>query len=1162
MQTTLLGLAGAIILALVAALVGPWFIDWGRYRADIEAEASRVVGAPVRVAGGIDLRLLPTPYISMQSITVGEGGDVEMRVRALNAELALGPLMRGQWLAEEVRLVEPDIRINLDKAGRGTTAASGSELQIAKFTVENGRVAFLDHDDVRAALDHLSFSGDAQSLAGPLKGDGNFVAGNKRYAFRLSAGRRGEDGGAKLRLALDFSDRPFGFEADGALYSGDDGVRYEGSASLSRVAGLAVAGGRAVLGDPWRASAKVKATAARAVLEQVEVAYGPEERAINLTGTASVTLKDPQIDAVLSARQLDLDRSLASADAAKRLPLAALRSLAEKFSGEFPLSVPVRVGLGIDGVTLGGASLQSVRGDVRFDHARWTIESFELRAPGYTSAKFSGEVDPATRTFTGPADVRSDDPRTLLTWLEGKPDALKNTAPAAINPLRLRGDFTVGSEILAVEHLAAELDRKNIEGRLAYRFASGQQPARLDAEVKGGDIDGDSLLAFGQAVAAGSALDWPPEVALVADFGRATFAGVEAKAIKANIKLDGGGLKVEQFSAADFGGASISARGAIDLAATPPVGTLTLALDAQKTDGIAALVDKWSGDGSVRAAIGRLAPARLNMTASVGSGAAGAKALRLAVAGRAGPVQVNLGLDGSGEFSSWRDAAFRLDGKLATDDGAALATLLMLDRFLAFDKKPATATVNAIGAAGEIRFESRWSGAGLDVTSAGKLRLAKDGPQGDFDLALTAANAGIFAGDGSPVPVALKARVGIASRELTVSNASGTIDGAPISGRGKFLLGEPRRVDASIVTDSLAVRPLIAAVLGAARQPAQSPALWSAAPFGARTFAGIEGQVAVEAAHAALTSTISIRNLRTTIKLSPSGTAFEDVEGMLGAGRFSGRLAVSDGVAGASVRGKLALNNADAAAVLAGITGRLSGDVELEGGGLSPSALIGSLRGNGSITLDAGELRGLDLRVFDAAERAVADGTRIDNARVSELATRAFDDGTLVVPYASAPVTLSQGRLQLGAVAMRGGPNDPAVSGSIDLNDLTLDARITLYGAAIALAGRPEVTALFKGPIDRPRRTLDVVSLVNWLTLMAVDREAKRLEAAERANERRDPQTAQTVLQAPEIALPASTAPSQAAPALPPPVLIGPRPITRRARQPISRPPLVLTPQP
>ena len=72
MQSTLLGIAIVIILALVAALVGPHYIDWGRYRSAFEGEATRLVGMPVRVTGAIDARILPTPTISLRGIEVGE----------------------------------------------------------------------------------------------------------------------------------------------------------------------------------------------------------------------------------------------------------------------------------------------------------------------------------------------------------------------------------------------------------------------------------------------------------------------------------------------------------------------------------------------------------------------------------------------------------------------------------------------------------------------------------------------------------------------------------------------------------------------------------------------------------------------------------------------------------------------------------------------------------------------------------------------------------------------------------------------------------------------------------------------------------------------------------------------------------------------------------
>ena len=66
MQATLLGLGIAIILALVAALVGPHFVDWTAYRSVFETNVTRLAGLPVRVNGAIDVRILPTPSVVLR----------------------------------------------------------------------------------------------------------------------------------------------------------------------------------------------------------------------------------------------------------------------------------------------------------------------------------------------------------------------------------------------------------------------------------------------------------------------------------------------------------------------------------------------------------------------------------------------------------------------------------------------------------------------------------------------------------------------------------------------------------------------------------------------------------------------------------------------------------------------------------------------------------------------------------------------------------------------------------------------------------------------------------------------------------------------------------------------------------------------------------------
>src|SRR5947207_13282900 len=75
LQTTLLGLAIAFIIALIAALVGPYFIDWNQFRPQFEAEATRIVGAPVRVGGKLGARLLPAPSLQLHAGGVGGASD-------------------------------------------------------------------------------------------------------------------------------------------------------------------------------------------------------------------------------------------------------------------------------------------------------------------------------------------------------------------------------------------------------------------------------------------------------------------------------------------------------------------------------------------------------------------------------------------------------------------------------------------------------------------------------------------------------------------------------------------------------------------------------------------------------------------------------------------------------------------------------------------------------------------------------------------------------------------------------------------------------------------------------------------------------------------------------------------------------------------------------
>ena len=315
MQTTLLGLAIAFIIALIAALVGPYFIDWSQFRPQFEAEASRVIGARVRVAGALDARLLPTPSLRLRSVVVGGANDVgKVRADKLDVEFSLGSLMRGEWRADELTINGMALDLGLDGQGRIDWPASTGSFNLGSLAIDRlnltGRIAL--HDAAsrgKVELTDIAFGGDVRSLAGSVRGDGNFMLSGVRYPFRVSSGQTPDGSGTRVHLTVDPGARGRSVDLDGVLTFDARAPRFDGAVILAGPGGIKAGG--ATGEPPWRLSAKLKADPASARLEQLEASYGADESALKLSGSADVRFgASPLLRAVLSARQLDADKLL------------------------------------------------------------------------------------------------------------------------------------------------------------------------------------------------------------------------------------------------------------------------------------------------------------------------------------------------------------------------------------------------------------------------------------------------------------------------------------------------------------------------------------------------------------------------------------------------------------------------------------------------------------------------------------------------------------------------------------------------------------------------------------------------------------------------------------------------------------------------------------
>jgi large subunit ribosomal protein L24 len=1143
-QTTLLSLAVAIILALVTALVGPLLVDWGRWRTTFEAEATRLVGMPVRVSGRIDARLLPTPSLQLNGIEVGAPGrEPKLRARSLAVEFGLGPLLRGQWRAAQLRLDAPEVTLGVDADGRidvpqVSIAFDPDQLAFEQVAIENGRIALADGaSGTRATLEQLSFKGEVRSLIGPFKGEGAFVSAGQLYGYRLAGSRRGDEGGQRMRLNLDPADQPLTIETDGTASFEGGHPRYEGNLVLTRPAGFALRNGRTITSDPWRETSKITATPASVLFEQLELQYGTEDRAIKLGGTAELKFgAKARFDAVLSARQIDIDRAVLAADAPQRTPVALLHSMTETLSEFTRPSIPVKIGLGIDTATLAGATILGLRGDIRAEAGAWSIDTLEFRAPGATQVRASGSLKlvAGSPEFAGPASIDSADPKTLIAWLEGRLDAPR----ATIGALRLRGDVTLGAQRLAVEDLRAEFDRKTIEGRLAYVFAADQRPARLDAALTAREIDIDGALAFADKALAGSTFERPGEIALALDFGRARYAGIEAKGATANLKFDSSGLVIERLAVADFGGAVLKANGRIDASAPSWRGSITLGLEAQRLTGVAALAARFAPGAAdtLQTLSRRAASAKLTAKLDVAPATTAADAktsAKLALDGTIAGVRVKVVVEGNGVTASPRAADIRLDGRLDADEGAALAALVGLDRLAVVDQRPARLTFAANGpAGGDLRIDAKLTGAGLDVAARGTLSLADAHPRGAFDLNLTAADARLpRRNPGIAMPVSLGTRVSLDGERLDLGALDARIAGARLKGQLGLTLGSPTRVEGRLEADTIDAAAVIGAAIGAP-MVARRDAPWSPEPFVAGPLADVEGRLDFSVANATLASGLTGRQLRGTVRIAPGAIMLDKLEGVLAEGRFIAQADVRAAATGVSTRMQVSIVNADLAALLPrAAAGRASGRVTLgfdaSGAGLSPAALIGALQGHGTASVEHLLLTGLDPNAIDAAARAAERGVSLDGIRIGDIVRTALDDGRLNIPDAGGTLAISGGRLMLVPLVTPAQGADVAISGSYDLSADVLDARFDLTGAPRQngpSGQRPALSVALKGPLEAPRRSEDVTALVNWLTLRSVEREAKRVEAAERAASRVKAQEEAALRRAQEAAAAAAAA--------------------------------------
>ncbi|AVT82418.1 AsmA family protein [Rhodopseudomonas palustris] len=1115
MQTTLLGLAIALILALLAALVGPYLIDWNQFRTPFEAEATRLLGAQVRVAGPLDARLLPTPSLRLQQVTVGGANDVgRVGAAELDVEFSLGSLMRGELRADELSINGLSLDLGLDPQGRLDWPAAGLS-NLAALTVDRlnltGRIAL--HDAASRSnleLSDIAFSGELRAQAAALRGDGNFLLGGQRYPFRLSTSRAADSDAIRLRAGISQGAGGIAADLDGLVRFEQSRPRFDGTASL---AALAAAAGETPR-TPWRLAAKVEADPALARLDQVEVSWGADDRALKLTGSGEARFGPaPRLDAKLSARQLDADRLLAKpGDAAPPLPwLARLRDLAASLPRP-PL--PARVSLDADQIMIGNRPVTDLTAELRGDPQAWQIEQLELRAPGGTRLALRGGAGASDAAITGTLDLSASDPDLLAAWLQGRTPVAGGLTKA----LRIAGGVRAGSDAWVLNPLTVQSAGDTLRGRFAYRGRRDDQGPQIDAELKGDSADLDVALQWAKTLA-GPNGGWPEQADVILDLGKLGVGDQVWQPAAVRLTYDPHRIALDKLKLGTAGGLLLEGDGALDR--DNATGRLSLTARAPSPGPIAAAIDPFvpaiaarlkalpNEAGEARAKLSlstEKAGAARDHVETSGSLELTAPQLSGRLTVKASPAAAELR---KFDLDALARSELKLDGELSAPRGETLLAVLGLDHVIAAGDGAATVQASGTGKwRGALHGKVKLAAAGLDAEASGEIEPFAAEPKAALSLNARKLDlAPLFDLPAAGAPLSLATQLAVAGSTWTFKDIDAGIAGSRLRGRLKLTRGKTAELDGEAGLDTLPLGSALQLALGAAERPADDP-------LGPGWLRGWRGKIAFQAVRAELPGGSELQPLRGVVR-SDGRSLTLDGNGKLGGGEIKAMLTAKPTDAGVALDAQLSVKDADAATLhygaLALPPGKLSLQATLASSGRSASALAGALSGGGTVTLSQAAISGLDPSAFVVAIRAADQGQPVDADHLAKLVEPALKAGPLKVDSAQFPISVSDGRFKLAPTTLQAKDARAVVSGGYDVAARQADLRVALIQAEPAQELPPEIRIFAAGPPDRMEWSVDLSGLSSWLSIRRIDRETRKLQMLEQGGKpaaAADPQAA------------------------------------------------------
>jgi uncharacterized protein involved in outer membrane biogenesis len=1125
-------IGGLFVLALTAALVAPYFIDWTNYRADFEREAGHILGRQVTVRGDASARLLPFPSVTFSDVVVGAtGNEPAMTVEAFSMDAELAPFMSGEFRIFDMRLVRPKVTVGVGTDGAIDWAMSPSspiaaqKISLEKLTITEGQVTIRHAASGRNhVLSEINMDASARSLLGPWRIEGTLRADGQQAALSVSTGAPADDGTMRLRVRANPALYPIVIEADGDVRMEKGAATYAGtfkvnakedvSQELRGSDGVAAKSDRDVV-PPNRLSGKFTFDDKKLSVDEFRFETGPLNDPYVADGKAFVELgAEPRFSITADGAQVRFDDSAAGQPGTAGQTLDRRLADVREMLLDLPKpAVPGTVEVRLPAIVAGDTMIRDVRVSAEPEQSGWNVKSLAAVLPGRATVEAKGFLATADELgFKGNLLLAIAQPSGFMAWLSKDVEEAIRRLPAA--------GFSANVELTPQRQrfsdLELQLGNARFRGEVDSRRPADQRPTML-VRLDGGALDFDGLSAFASLIVSDTGANrfGDADLDLTVKAGPVAIAGISAGTLDTAIRLRGDTIEIDRMTVGGLAGATVSATGNVKDFPVKPTGTLdasVVAVDLQPLIELAAarfpdqpLAKALSQRGAAYG--GLFADSEINIVADASVNEDGKQIYSLDAKGTTG------GTEFSGRYVG---AIGDLDAEIAASFGGKNADatgLLALYGVTALPlglTGPGETEFSATGSwAKGLKTGFKFSGDAVSAAFDGTLSAAEQGVAAKGKVVLNAADiepwmmtAGLgLPGMGTGTGVDLTADADYASGLLVLSGLEGTVAEGAVAGDVNLEMkaGRPH-LAGQLALDDFDLYPLAKMILGEGTLES-ADAGWAATPFQQKSVAPLTADLDLTAGSFAAGPIATASQAQASLRLDAEGLRVSDLTGELAGGQVSGLFELKNNAGSGLFTAQLKLTGADISQVVPGINinGRGDFSAALSASGKTIEGIIAALSGSGTAALRDVVIPGINPAAFPALI-AEADriGRDIDAAKTASFAPALAGQGEYAAGNLDIAFTVAGGVLRAPPIAAENPGAKLSAELRGDLNDGTVaaDGSISYTPGDEALVGsEPSIGFAASGRPGEIAVTFDTGPLAQFLTQRALEKEQARVEA-------------------------------------------------------------------